>query len=240
MPGSLPMGGSVANTPIHTLTAPLQLPASVPGLTPRRHDIDLDGQLAFRVDGVLSREECDRIVEVAEGLGFRPEAPGIATPPGMRMNKSLHWVADEGLMGAIFARIGHLLPQELDGQRLHPRLSHRINMYKYDNDDVFNRHTDGDWPGYGLSADRRRMEQWAGVHSKLSLLLYLNGPEDGFAGGATRLYSPAGRVVDVSPSKGACLFFRHGHGNGSVMHEGSRVTGPVPKYVARINVLYDC
>ena len=111
-------------------------------------------------------------------------------------------------------------------------------MYKYDRDDVFNRHIDGDWPGYGLSTDRRAMVQWPGPHSCLSMLLYLNGEEDGVQGGQTRLFGRQGTVIDVSPRKGDALFFRHGFSVDSVMHEGRPVTGPTAKYLARLNVLY--
>jgi Ca2+-binding RTX toxin-like protein len=47
-----------------------------------------------------------------------------------------------------------------------------------------------------------------------------------------------GLWVDVTPQKGAALFFRHGFGPGSVLHQGCRVSGDVSKYVARINVMY--
>ena len=82
------------------------------------------------------------------------------------------------------------------------------------------------------------MVEWRGWRSCLTMLLYLNGPEDGVQGGATRLYGPMGASVDVIPQKGAALFFRHGFGPGSVLHQGCRVTGSVSKYVARINVMY--
>ena len=70
------------------------------------------------------------------------------------------------------------------------------------------------------------------------MLLYLNGPEDDVQGGYTRLYRPDGSSRDVRPVKGSALFFRHGFGAQSVMHVGCPVQGPVPKYVARINVMY--
>jgi len=57
-------------------------------------------------------------------------------------------------------------------------------------------------------------------------------------GGQTRLFTRQGRTVDVTPAKGSALFFRHGFGPASVVHEGRRVSGEVPKYVARINVMY--
>lgn len=240
MPGSLPMGGVVPMTPIFafdTVPAPLLLPVDH-GLIPRRTDIALGGLLAFTVSDVISGHEADAMREASERFGYRDEAPGIATPPGMRMNKSVHWVADAAMMDPILQRIAHLLPPGVDGALLHPALSRRINMYRYDAQDVFNMHTDGDWPGYSLSADRREMVEWPGLRSCLSMLLYLNGPEDGVQGGSTRLYRPDHGHVDVTPKKGSALFFRHGFGPQSVLHEGSRVLGAISKYVARINVMY--
>lgn len=238
--GSLPMGGSVARTPVHAflqLPPALHLPAR-PELQQQRRDIDLGGLLAFEIDNVLTSEEADALVRWSEQLGYRSEAPGISTPPGMRMNKTVHWVADHALLGPIYQRLAVLLPAEIDGLPLHPELSHRINMYRYDADDVFNRHLDGDWPGYGLSADGQRMETWDGVRSCLTMLLYLNDAEDGVNGGATRLYGRDGKVVDVQPRKGSALFFRHGFSTDSVSHAGSRVNAGRAKYVARINVMY--
>ena len=240
MPGSLPMGGVVPMTPIHAFSSSpraLQLKTQT-SLKSVRHDIELGGLLAFEISDLITPEEADAIVTASELMGYRDEAPGINTPPGMRMNKSVHWVADEALLGAVMARIGHLLPPDMLGVPLHPRLSHRLNMYRYDAQDVFNRHTDGDWPGYGLSADRSDMLEWPDLRSGLTMLLYLNGPEDGVVGGSTRLYRRDGSWVDVVPRKGDALFFRHGFGPGSVVHEGRRVDGEVPKYVARINVMF--
>eukprot|EP00873_Tetraselmis_striata_P039014 jgi/Tetstr1/459278/TSEL_004678.t1 len=240
MGGTRPKGGYVDGVPVHALRsgAPVY-PLVEPSLRPVRTDVPLDGQLAFRIDNVLTAAECDEIVSISERLGFLEVAPGVATPPGMRMNKSCHWLPDGSLSAAIFARIGHLLPQKLDGHALHPRLSQKLAIYKYDKNDVFNRHTDGCFPSYGLSEDGDRMVEWTGVVSKLSLLLYLNGVEDGVCGGSTELYSPSGEVQEVKPKKGSVLLFRHGRGPGSVMHKGNEVTSVTPKYVARINALYE-
>jgi hypothetical protein len=241
LPGSLPMGGTVAATPIHAFEKPAPALAlrSERAALARRHDIDLGGLLAFGVENLLDPDEADAIVEASERFGFRPEAPGIATPPGMRMNLSVHWVADDALLVPLFERMAQLLPATIDGARLHPRLSHRLNMYRYDDGDVFNRHIDGDWPGFSLSEDRSTMLPWPGsVRSHLTMLLYLNGPADGVQGGATRLFRRDGSWHDVTPAKGSALFFRHGFTPGSVQHVGCRVHGAVPKYVARINVMY--
>ena len=240
LPGSLPMGGVVPMTPVHAFAhTPEALRwGAQPGLQPRRQDLDLDGLLGFVIDQVVTDEEADAIVQASEVMGYRDEAPGIATPPGMRMNKSVHWMADEAMLQTMFDRIAHLLPPDMHGDPLHQGFSHRLNMYRYDDNDVFNRHIDGDWPGYGLDADRRSMLEWQGLRSALTMILYLNGLEDGVQGGNTRLLAADGRWVDVVPSTGSALFFRHGFTPDSVIHIGDRVKGHVPKYVARINVMY--
>jgi hypothetical protein len=241
LPGSLPMGGVVPMTPIHAFVdepPALRLHEPMP-TRPVRRDIDLGGLLAFTVEDVITPEEADAMVQATERLGYRDAATGIVTPPGMRMNKSVHWLADAGFMEPLARRISALLPQEIDGNTLFGHLSQRVNMYRYDANDVFNRHTDGDWPGYSLSPQRDRMLEWPdGLRSCLTMLLYLNGPRDGVQGGDTRLFRPDGGYVDVSPVKGSALFFRHGFGPGSVLHEGRQVRGAVSKYVARINVMY--
>ena len=241
MMGSLPMGGVVPETLIHTFAQPPECLRfqTQPNLQPSRRDIELGGLLAFVIDDVTTAVEADAIVAASEVFGYRDEAPGISTPPGMRMNKSVHWLADEDLLGPIMARIQALLPQRIDGADLYPMLSHRINMYRYDDQDIFNRHTDGDWPGYGLDRERQVMHEWSGLRSALTMLLYLNDASEGVQGGHTRLLARDGRWVDVAPRKGSALFFRHGFVPDSVIHIGDRVHGAVPKYVARINVMYE-
>ena len=54
-----------------------------------------------------------------------------------------------------------------------------------------------------------------------------------------RSLASGGQSVDVTPRRGTALFFRHGFHPGTVRHIGCTVSGPVPKYVARINVMYD-
>jgi predicted 2-oxoglutarate/Fe(II)-dependent dioxygenase YbiX len=208
-------------------------------LQPSRHDVDLDGLLGFVIDQVVTDEEADAIVQATEVRGYRDEAPGIATPPGMRMNKTVHWLADDALLNPLMQRMAALLPSHVDGMALHGRLSHRINMYRYDDNDVFNRHIDGDWPGYSLDVSRQHLVEWPGVRSALTMILYLNDPLSGVQGGNTRLLSKKGQWVDVVPRTGSALFFRHGFTPDSVVHIGDRVHGHVPKYVARINVMYE-
>jgi len=234
------MGGSEDGVAVYALSDPktaLGDISHVPISGMSRTDIDIGGQLAFVIKNVVTEKEADRLVSVTEGLGYSPAAPAISTPPGMRMNQALHWVDDDTLIGAIWDRIRPLLPQELDGKKL-VGLSRRLNHYRYEEGDRFRQHIDGDWPGYRISDDGTSMVTCSGAHSKLSMLLYLNGPQDGVLGGDTRLFGRGGVTVDVTPCKGSALFFRHGFSEDSVMHEGTVVTGSTKKYVARVNVLY--
>eukprot|EP00403_Amphidinium_massartii_P020442 CAMPEP_0178398242 /NCGR_PEP_ID=MMETSP0689_2-20121128/14671_1 /TAXON_ID=160604 /ORGANISM="Amphidinium massartii, Strain CS-259" /LENGTH=262 /DNA_ID=CAMNT_0020018997 /DNA_START=99 /DNA_END=887 /DNA_ORIENTATION=- len=240
--GSLPMGGMREGTPVHALAE-----ESVPrvsqesAITPTRTDIPLHGQLAFVIDNVLTPEECEEIIRAGETMGFIDAAPSISTPPGMRMNKTCHWVADESLQGGILSRIRHLLPERLDGDLLHDKLSHWVGLYRYSDGNVFRRHVDGECSGYSLSEDRQEVLTWEDdLISKLTLLIYLNGAEEGVSGGATELYSKDGKTYAVTPKKGSALLFQHGDDmRTSVFHSGTEVHAGMPKYVARINVMYN-
>ena len=206
---------------------------------PCRHDLDLGGLLGFVIDDVVTADEADALVRASEHFGFRDEAPGIATPPGMRMNKAVHWVADEALMGPLMQRIGPLLPAEVDGAPLHGRFSHRLNLYRYDRNDVFNRHIDGDWPGYGLDpaptgdgrVGRRALAADDGAV-----------PERAGRGRRRRQHAVARPTTAAGWTSRRARARRCSSATAriptSVVHIGDRVTGEVPKYVARINVLY--
>ncbi|MBX2837299.1 MAG: 2OG-Fe(II) oxygenase [Gammaproteobacteria bacterium] len=237
MHGSLPMGGYQADTPIYAadtrniMEPNLELPLC-------RVDLEVGDRLAFYIDNVITPAEADRIIALTEAMGYQDAAPGIVTPPGLRLNQSVHWLGSDLMFERLYSRFRHLLPQRLDGDALYDKLSQRLNMYRYDQNDVFNPHTDGDWPGFGLNDTRDQMLEWVGPRSKLTMLLYLNGHESGIEGGETKLFGPNQSFVSVAPKTGRALFFRHGQTLDSVMHEGTRIAGNVSKYVARINVLY--
>lgn len=236
--GTLPEGGFEEGTPIWACAAPGLLdPAHAPET--RLEAVPLGEKLAFLMEDVITRAEAARFIDLTESLGYRDAAPGIQTPPGMRRNKTVHWIAPEAAMAELHRRLKPLLPATLEGRALSPRLSQRINMYRYDIGDEFNLHTDGDWPGFGLSTDGTAMAQWRGTHSMLTMLLYLNGSEDGIIGGETVLYDKGEAGATITPHTGRALFFRHGQNRASVLHAGARLGAGTSKYVARINVMYD-
>ena len=229
-----------------------ELPPVLAAMTPpeqplERIDLNLPGRLAFIIDGVLSDEEADAMVACAESIyelnGHSRMAPGIQTPPGMRLNMAAHWypsrAAASKLFPPLYERFRHLVPQKLGGMPLHEALSEKIAQFKYGDGDRFSRHTDGHFQGQGCNERGDGVDEWLGVRSGMSILLYLNDQDDGFVGGETRLWGADGQhFVDVKPRKGRALFFRHGHGPDSVMHAGLPVSGGVPKYIARINLAY--
>lgn len=213
-----------------------------------RVDIDLGpNRLAFYIDDVLSHSEADSLAACAEAIlqhnGHSRLAPGINTPPGMRVNEAAHWYPLQAdaprFLGPLFDRFRDLVPPMLDGLPLYEALSQKVAHFKYNDGDLFNQHVDGLFPGQGANKHGDGVETWTGVSSGMSILLYLNdGPSDGLCGGETRLWSAdASRYVDVTPRKGRALFFRRGSSD-AVLHAGLRVSGDVPKFMALVNLAY--
>lgn len=244
MQGSGPMGRSASSAFYTLVEHPECLTLKTAHRSAVRRDIDIGrGGLAFIIDNVLTEEESDSLVALTESIGYSRYAPGIRTPPGMRQNLAAHWFAPretiDKFVDPMFKRFQHLLPESIEeGDRLYPGLSHRFAHYKYNSGDVFNKHTDGSWPGQSVNKAGNGVESWDGYDSKLSMVLYLSDHSEN-EGGATRLYRFDGlEPVDVAPKKGSALFFRHGFGPNSVLHAGMQLHGENPKYVCRLNVLY--
>ena len=89
MVGSLPLGGSVEKTPIYCVCPiPFQLAPQHDEITcVSKRSVELEGIDAFIIDNIINNTDTSRMIELCEGLGFRKEAPGIRTPPGMRFAK---------------------------------------------------------------------------------------------------------------------------------------------------------
>lgn len=250
--GNYGESGTSAFYTIDQLPAPLSEPQSAKreengqqqGL--KREDIDLGhDRLAFTIDNVLTYDEADALAACAEAVlevnGHSRLAPGIQTPPGMRVNEAAHWYPPHGsaFLPSIFSRFQHLVPETLGGLQLYPKLSEKVAQFKYEKGDRFNRHVDGLFPGQGANPKGDGVDEWNGVVSGMSMLFFLNDKEnDGLEGGSTRLWTADGsRFVDVNPKKGRVLFFRRGSPD-AVLHAGLEVTGDVPKYMALINLAY--
>ena len=146
------------------------------------------------IKGLLSKEECERIIELSEATGYTEEAP-VSLGKGIRDNEGTTWVAGEDLNDALFQRARPMLPQKRDERSEQGTgdlcgLNARWRFYKYKPNDVFRPHTDNDWPWTKMSADGKGVVRDAYDHkrrSQFTIVWYLN---DDFVGGATRIYAP--------------------------------------------------
>ena len=235
--GSLPDGSREVDTPIFFTNESFLIQQEAQATFTK--DLSFEGKKAFLIDGVLSFDECNKVINITEKFGFRAAAPGIQTPPGMRQNTTVHWMANPADVAELYRRVSPFLPSEIEGKASMECLSHRFNTYRYTDGQQFRPHLDGDWPGFSINLSLNKMEEWDRGRSMMSMLLYLNGSQDGLSGGETLLMNGAEIVHRVVPESGRALFFRHGIHPGSVMHSGAPTVGLIKKYVIRINVMYE-
>ena len=179
----------------------------------------------FTVDGVLSFDECQALIERAESIGF--QAASVRTNSGPKMmtnirNNDRVVFEDAELAELMWSRIVSVLPS-LDGQKP-VGVDHSLRFYRYERGQQFKRHKDGS------------VSNKDGNASKLSYLIYLNSD---FEGGTTtfRDYIGAGESRQkientIIPKTGSALLFRHER-----WHEGTELTLG-RKYVLRTDVFY--
>jgi len=210
----------------------------------QRHDVpDLPG--AFLLTDVLSHTEARAMVRAAEAVGLEKDKPagGSAIEMESILAENMIWLADPEFLSTVFARIGHLLPQVMDGGEV-TGLNARFRIYRYTFGAQYRPHIDGAWPASGLSnttPPEYVYDSDPALYSRLTFLLYLN---DGFPGGCTTFFTPTSRTTQtldarpVRPVMGAALVFPHGATAGSLLHEGSGVGENSAKWVIRTEVLY--
>jgi prolyl 4-hydroxylase len=178
----------------------------------------------FTVSGLLNGDECLRLIERGEALGFQSAAIRTRSGPQMRTdirNNDRAEFYDGGLALELWRRCAPFVPVNMEGGTAEG-LDNNFRYYRYDVGQRFNRHQDG---------TVRRGD----LRSRLTCLFYLN---DGFSGGETVFYSNV--MVDqelpiaatVVPKAGDALFFRH-----DWWHEG-RLVESGRKYVLRSDVFY--
>lgn len=199
----------------------------------RRHEVpDVPG--AFLLSDVLTPSECGQLLHTAHAIGYQRDGiDGIG---------AVVWLADESLLGPLFARVQGLLPPQIGGCAL-KGLNARLRLFRYHPGAVYRPHIDGSWPGSGLDSEGRLTDDaFPGTRvSRLTFLIYLNG---GFDGGATTFFLPGhsgdGHIAayGVQPQEGSVLCFPHGDSDASLVHEGSAVAPGGAKYIIRTDVLY--
>lgn len=181
---------------------------------PRYAPIDPDAPDVLTVDGLLSAEECARVIADAERRGF--EAATIAYRDGARLNPEVRNntrvdLEDAALERLLFERAGPALPT-LHGERA-VGLNPRLRVYRYGPGERFATHRDG-W----VELDGRR--------SRLTLMVYLSAVEEGGETTFTRL------ARRVAPAPGRAVLFQH-----SLLHASEPVVRGT-KYVLRTDVLF--
>lgn len=171
------------------------------------------GERVCTVAGLLSVNECEELVALAESVGFEPAgvrtAGGPVAMPQIRNNDRAMlehptWVA------LIWERVQALPLPELDGQ-VPIGLPKALRFYRYRPGQRFKMHKDGPW-------------QESGHTSKLTLLIYLN---QGYQGGETDF-----REFAIQGEAGMGLLFVH-----DTWHEGASLVEGT-KYVLRSDLLY--
>ena len=179
---------------------------------------EIDGYNIFVIHDFLSPEECEAFVALSEETGYA-DAP-ITTAVGFVMRKDVRdnervMIDDVELAAKLWERAKEFIPTPLWGYRA-VGLNERFRYYRYDVGQKFARHYDG---AFYRSDDEQ---------SLLTFMVYLN---DGFAGGETKFYRGAEKVI-VTPERGKALVFVHRQ-----LHEGAPVEAG-RKYVLRTDVMY--
>ena len=199
---------------------------------------EVEGTAARGVAGAVSPAEAAALVAAADAMGFDD-----ARNAAVRRNDMCACIVSDADAAELSRRVERACPDSVetrDGGRVGPKagVNRRWRIYRYRGDARFLPHFDAAWPAAGIDD----VGGGGVVHdvggdslSWYTLLLYLN---DGFSGGATRLFAPGGSV-DVVPETGAALLFPHGHHPDSIFHEGVPLCDcDAVKYVLRTDVLY--
>ena len=224
---------------------PAQLSKKVPQRIARQELPEVPG--AFQLLNVFSQEECLRLIELSEGLGYLPDA-AVSLPREVRHNDNMTWVTDDTTRCVIWQRCRSLLhdpDNHFDGREA-TGINARFRFYRYSTGDYFKFHTDGAWPGSRIINQQLIADAHPGHYSEMTFLILLS--ED-YEGGATRFrvnaHDPMAPVrgathlkdVDIRTPSGSVLCFPHG------AHPLHRIHSSVPittggKYIIRSDVLF--
>jgi len=180
-----------------------------------------DGKLAFVLKDVLSKEECELIIESAESRGFR--MAGLGAGKNQVQSTSLRdsyrlMTDDEKLAGAFFSRIKHSLPRVWNN-RFVSGFNPRLRILKYNPTQKFVTHMDGTV----VLGDKR---------SFFTFHLYLTTVTEG---GAT-VFAGRNRDEDVRcmSEQGKVLVFEQK----MLLHSGEEVRSG-QKYTIRTDIMYE-
>ena len=202
----------------------------------------------YQLLNVLSTDECARLVEMTESMGYLGDA-AVTLPRSIRHNDNATWIADDETNQIIWARCASGLQDEegiLNGRRA-LGLNARYRFYRYGPGDYFGPHTDGAWPGSRIIDGELVANAYNDRYSMLTMLLFLS---DGYEGGATQflvsrsdpsrpslVHSDANQVSVRTPL-GAALCFPHGYHPLHCTHASEQIISGY-KYIIRTDVLFE-
>lgn len=211
-----------------------------------RHDIpEVPG--CFQLLNVFSHEECNKLIEISESLGYLPDAP-VSLPRNVRHNDNVTMVVDEDTDVIFWQRMAGLFAlgdDNFDG--LKPiGINARFRFYRYKSGDFFKPHTDGSWPGSRVINNKLITQAYDDRWSQMTLLVFLT---DDFEGGATQFWvnkdnpslpariASEAKVFEVRTPKGGALVFPHGQHPMHCLHSSEPIVKGT-KYIIRTDVLF--
>jgi hypothetical protein len=188
------------------------------------------------LDNILTRNECERLIALAEGKGFEAALVNIGGGRQKMMtdvrNNDRAIIDSPDIMEFCWQRIlAACQDTELLNGPYGPGthavgLNERMRILRYDPGTYFAPHCDGCYIRSNEAGPDRR-----GERSFVTAQLYLN---DGFTGGSTRFLHEwdETQFYDVVPKAGSVLLFQH-----DLYHEGSLLVEG-RKYALRTDVMY--
>lgn len=202
----------------------------------------------FQLLHVLSPQECVRLIQLSEGLGYLKDA-AVSLPRAIRHNDNVVWVTDEQSDSIVWQRVTHLVARDatISAGKRPLGLNARFRFYRYGVGDFFKFHSDGAWPGSRVIDEQLVADALPDRFSMMTFLIFLN---DDYEGGATRFLvnaddpaKPARRdarvkEVDVRTPAGGALCFPHGAHPLHCIHSGEAVTRGT-KYIIRTDILFE-
>lgn len=191
--------------------------------------------LIYAVPGFLSGAESRRVREFADATGaFERVTQRASKLLAFRDNDRL-LLRMTAFAELLWRRLRPLVPQRYEGMHA-AGLNPAVRFYRYA-------------PGqrFGCHVDQSDVDPVTGLHSRFTVLVYLNDASDSdLQGGDTVFYgderdaifgasASTAEVLRVAPETGAALV--HGHGDRCLLHEGAEVTRGA-KYLLRTDVMY--
>ncbi|XP_071962181.1 uncharacterized protein [Antedon mediterranea] len=176
-------------------------------------------KLAFYLDNVFTKEECDEWIKLAEDKGF-VVAKINAGASEYLMNdyrRGHRCIIDSmDIRDKVWERVAEYVPTNFKNREV-VGLNERFRFLRYDKGGFFKPHFDGCY----VREDNSALTQ-------ITIQIYLN---EGFSGGSTTFLKQDERVECV-PKIGRVLVFEH-----QIRHEGSELFSG-RKYAIRSDILY--